>query len=107
VLRDGQRVRTLWPGQRIYPGSQSPFATVDIWYRAREDLYLILGGFDRGAAWATLKAQIHPMIGWIWLGGGVVVLGGAVALWVPGRRLPRAALAADPRAIAGASGPPP
>ena len=100
---EGERLlTTLWPGQRIYPASQSPFATVDIRYRPGGDLYVILGGFDREARWATLKAQIHPMIGWIWLGGLVVLLGGSVALWPGGRRLPATAAVPEDAAIAGA-----
>jgi cytochrome c biogenesis factor len=28
---------------------------------------------------------VHPLIGWIWAGGLVVILGGLVALWPTGR----------------------
>jgi cytochrome c-type biogenesis protein CcmF len=101
VLEGGRQVSALRPGQRIYPTSQQPFATVDIRHRPGSDLYVILGGFDRGATWATIKAQIHPMISWIWLGGLIVVLGGAVALLPAGRRLSAAVPASA--AIAGAS----
>jgi cytochrome c-type biogenesis protein CcmF len=101
VLEGERPVTTLRPGQRIYPASQSPFATVDIRYRPHRDLYLILGGFDRGGEWATVKAQIHPMIAWIWLGGVVVVLGGVLAVWPAPRRagapLPAAVPAATSR----------
>ena len=65
--------------------------------------YLILGAFDREGRWATIKAQIHPMIAWIWLGGAVVVLGGMVVLWPRLRPAPAAAPAAERVAIAGAS----
>jgi cytochrome c-type biogenesis protein CcmF len=85
-LFEGERLVTrLEPGQRVYPTSQSPFATVDIRFGPLRDLYVILGAFDREARWVTLKAQIHPMIAWIWLGGLIVVLGGLVAVG-PGRR---------------------
>jgi cytochrome c-type biogenesis protein CcmF len=103
VLDGGRRLATLQPGQRIYPSSQSPFATVDIRHRPGSDLYVILGGFDRGGQWATIKAQIHPMISWIWLGGVVVLLGGLVALWPERRRVPAVATVARGAAIAGAS----
>jgi cytochrome c-type biogenesis protein CcmF len=106
VFERGRHVGTLMPGQRIYPNAQSPFATVHIRHRPGHDLYLILGGFDRSGAWATLKAQIHPMIAWIWIGGLVVVLGGALALWPQGGRVPAAVTAPERAAIAGASGTP-
>jgi cytochrome c-type biogenesis protein CcmF len=88
VLEGDRPLTTLRPGQRIYPTSQSPFATVDVRYRPDRDLYLILGGFDREGEWATVKAQIHPLIAWIWLGGLVVLLGGGIALWPAPRRAP-------------------
>jgi cytochrome c-type biogenesis protein CcmF len=92
---DGPRLlTTLQPGQRVYPTAQSPFATVDIRFGLRHDLYVILGAFDREGRWVTLKAQIHPMIAWIWVGGGVVVLGGLVALWPDRRRGPAPVLSA-------------
>ncbi len=93
---------TLRPGQRIYPTSQSPFASVDIRFGPTKDLYVILGGFDREGRWATLRAQIHPMIAGIWLGGAVVLLGGLVALWPQGRRV--AARVTAPEAVVMAGG---
>ncbi|MBI3456168.1 MAG: heme lyase CcmF/NrfE family subunit [Candidatus Rokubacteria bacterium] len=103
VFEGTRFLTTLQPGQRVYPTSQSPFATVDIRFGLMKDLYVILGAFDREARWATLRAQIHPMIAWIWLGGGVVAAGGVVALWRERRRVPATATAADAAAIAGAS----
>jgi len=103
-LREGDRLLTLLhPAQRVYPTSQSPFATVDIRYGPMKDLYVILGEFDRQARWATLKAQIHPMIAWIWIGGVVVVGGGLLALWPQARRAPAVAPAPSAATISGAS----
>ena len=65
---------------------------------------MILAGFDREARWATIKVQIHPMIGWIWVGGVVVVLGGLVALWPQSRRADVTVGTREAAAIAGASG---
>jgi cytochrome c-type biogenesis protein CcmF len=87
VADRGRPAGMLRPGQRFYPGAASPFATVDLRYRPGHDLYLILGAFDRQGQWATLKAQVHPLVGWIWLGGGVVVAGGLMALSPAGRRV--------------------
>ena len=102
VFQGDRLLTTLHPAQRIYPPSQSPFATVDIRYGPMKDLYVILGEFDReGARWVTLKAQIHPMIAWIWLGGVVVVAGGVLAVWPRPRRAPALATAPERAAIAG------
>jgi cytochrome c-type biogenesis protein CcmF len=104
ILDRGRVVAAVQPGQRVYPTSQSPFATVDIRYGFGQDLYVILGEFDRGAGqWATLKAQIHPLIAWIWIGGVVVVVGGLVAIWPARRRVPAVVTAGEAAAISGAS----
>jgi cytochrome c-type biogenesis protein CcmF len=69
------------------------------------DFYVILGSFDREGQWAQIKAQIHPMVAWIWLGGAVVLLGGALALWPAGRRVTAPVPGAAPAPIAGGTGP--
>lgn len=76
----------LRPGQRFYPNQQTPFASVDARYHWKEDLYLILSAFERDGSSATIKAMINPMIAWIWIGGGVILLGVLVAV-LPERRL--------------------
>ena len=104
ILDRGRVIAAVQPGQRVYPTSQSPFATVDIRYGFGQDLYVILGEFDRGAGqWATLKAQIHPLIAWIWIGGVVVVAGGLVAIWPGRRRVPAVVTVGEAAAISGAS----
>ncbi len=102
----GRPVGTLQPGQRLYPGSNSPFASVAVRYGFFRDFYVILGSFDREGQWAQIKAQVHPMVAWIWLGGVVILLGGALALWPAGRRAPAVVPAAARTAIAGGAGPP-
>jgi cytochrome c-type biogenesis protein CcmF len=107
VSEAGRPVGTLRPGQRLYRGSNSPFASVAVRYGFLRDFYVILGSFDRQGEWAQIKAQVHPLVTWIWLGGLVVVLGGGLALWPAGRRVPAMASAAVPAAIAGGAGPGP
>jgi cytochrome c-type biogenesis protein CcmF len=106
VTDAGRPVGTLLPGQRLYPGSNSPFASVAVRYGFFRDFYVILGSFDREGQWAQVKAQVHPMVAWIWLGGVVILVGGALALWPVGRRAPAVAPAAARAAIAGGAGPP-
>jgi cytochrome c-type biogenesis protein CcmF len=104
ATQDGRSIGTLHPGQRLYANSNSPFASVAVRYGLVRDFYVILGAFDRDGQWAQVKAQVHPMVAWIWLGGVVVVLGGGLALWPPGRRLREVAPSAAQAAIAGGSG---
>jgi cytochrome c-type biogenesis protein CcmF len=86
ALKDGRPVTELTPGQRFYPNQQSPFASVDARYHWNEDLYVILSAFERDGSSATIKVLINPMISWIWIGGGVILLGVLVAV-LPERRL--------------------
>ena len=104
VSEHGRPVGTLRPGQRLYPGSNSPFASVAVRYGLFRDFYVILGSFDRDGQWAQIKAQVHPMVAWIWLGGAVVLLGGALALWPAGRRATVPVPGAAPAPIAGGAG---
>ena len=86
AFKDGQPLHTLTPGQRFYPNQPSPFASVDARYHWNEDLYVILSTFERDGSSATIKVMINPMISWIWIGGGVILLGVIVAV-LPERRL--------------------
>jgi cytochrome c-type biogenesis protein CcmF len=104
VSEAGRPVGALRPGQRLYPGSNSPFATVAVRYGFFRDFYVILGSFDREGQWAQIKAQVHPMVAWIWLGGAVILLGGVLALWPPGRRAAVSVPGAAPAPIAGGAG---
>src|SRR5262245_25855553 len=104
VSEQGRPAGTLRPGQRLYPGANSPFASVAVRYGIRRDLYVILGAFDRQGEWAQVKVQVHPMVAWIWLGGAVVVLGGVLALWPAARRVPAVAPAMGRAVIAGGAG---
>ena len=98
---NGRPAGTIHPGQRLYPGSTSPFASVAVRYGLLRDFYVILGAFDRQGTWVQIKAQVHPMVAWIWLGGLVVLLGGALALWPVARRAPAGVPAGARAAIAG------
>jgi cytochrome c-type biogenesis protein CcmF len=78
---DGESRRgTLVPGQNFYKAGQNPSTEVDIRYTLRDDLYLILTGFDPQEGRATLKAYLNPLVNWIWIGGGVLILGAWFAM---------------------------
>ena len=86
VSRNGATVAELKPGQRYYPNQQTPFASVDARYHLTADLSVVLSAFERDGSSATIKAMINPMISWIWIGGGIILLGVIVAV-LPERRL--------------------
>jgi cytochrome c-type biogenesis protein CcmF len=48
-------------------------------------VYVSLLGYEDTGSKVTVQAQLNPLVGWIWIGGGVLTVGGLVALW-PTRR---------------------
>ncbi len=61
-----------------------------------EDLYVILINWDSSQNTA-LEILVNPLVMLIWIGGGILVLGGLVAFWPDGRR-PRVAERVERRA---------
>lgn len=83
VYNGHRLVGRMEPALRFYPTQQAPIAEVDYWIGLREDLYLILGSFDREGGWVTAKALVNPLVTWLWIGGGIMALGTLLAL-LPG-----------------------
>jgi cytochrome c-type biogenesis protein CcmF len=66
-------------------GDVQPVTEVAIRSSWREDLYVILAGWDDSGATAAFEIFVNPAIMWIWIGGGFLSLGGVIALWGPRR----------------------
>ena len=83
---DGALIDTLTPRMNFYPHSDQPVPTPDVRSTLAGDLYINLQTFRDDGSTATLKLISEPLVGWIWLGGGVVVFGTLVGLLAPRRR---------------------
>jgi len=81
---EGKLIGKLSPEKYFHRSYQQPVTEVAIHATLREDLYVILVGWDKDGT-AAFKVLVNPLVNWIWIGGGVLVLGGLVAFW-PGRR---------------------
>jgi len=83
VLDNGTRVGTLSPEKDYYESPNPDLSqwTTEVAVRttAREDLYLILAGFDATAHTATIKAIVNPLIVWLWIGFATLVVGTLIA----------------------------
>jgi cytochrome c-type biogenesis protein CcmF len=85
VARGGEHVRFVDASKRFEgPGGES-VTEPGIWTRPQEDLYVILGGWTEDGKQATFKVFVHPLIMWIWVGGGVLVAGALIAFWPDAR----------------------
>jgi len=78
LLRDGTVVTALDPEQRWYPVAQMSTTEAAIHTTLARDVYVVIG--DRqGDAW-TVRVYVHPLVPLLWIGAGLLVLGGTVSL---------------------------
>ncbi len=90
VYRDGNYLATLQPRVDQYRDFDQTVAVPALRAGLREDLYLVLAGWEGDGATATLKVFVNPLASFLWVGGLVFLAGGVVALWPAARavRLP-------------------
>jgi cytochrome c-type biogenesis protein CcmF len=72
----------MYPGRSFFHGHESEPPRTDIALHRfpGEDLYLVLANYDAGQQSAQLAIHINPLVNWIWLGVGVMLIGTFVAL---------------------------
>ena len=75
------------PSKRFYfkkAQKGEPSTEVAIQQRLKEDLYLILAGWEQDET-ASITVIVNPLLMWVWIGTGVIILG---ILWcvLPRRR---------------------
>jgi cytochrome c-type biogenesis protein CcmF len=81
VFVGDRQIDTLKPEKRFYKKPKQPTTEVANRSTLREDLYLVLGSYDPQTKLATILAYVNPLVVWIWLGGLIVALGTAIAVW--------------------------
>jgi cytochrome c-type biogenesis protein CcmF len=79
-IGNGTAVRELSPSLSVFRTSTQAIATPAIVPGAVDDLYVTLIDLDQATGVATLRIGIHPFVSWLWPAGGLVALGGALAL---------------------------
>jgi cytochrome c-type biogenesis protein CcmF len=83
----GPQSGRLTPALRDYPNSTTPIATPTVRTALGEDLYVTLLAYDPDSRTVTLHLFVNPLVVWIWVGGAIVTLGAAFAIWPDPRRL--------------------
>jgi cytochrome c-type biogenesis protein CcmF len=95
TVSEGGRSEVLVPTKNFHRNfERQPATGVAIRTTLREDLYLVLAGWEPDGA-ASFLIFVNPLVVWIWTGGLVVLFGSFVALWPD--RVP--SLAAAPRSV--------
>ncbi len=79
VEKDGRPVATLMPEKRRFPAERQEKTEAAIRTTGFSDLYVVLGDPAADGKW-ILRAYNNPLAPWIWIGGMVMALGGAISL---------------------------
>ena len=94
---DGASLGILRPQIRVYRVQQSPMTEAAIDTNVLRDVFLALGESLGDGAW-SVRVQVKPLIGFLWLGSGLMALGGLIAITDRRYRVAREAQRAPARA---------
>jgi cytochrome c-type biogenesis protein CcmF len=83
--RGGGDAGSLTTERYLDVNQENPRTAVGVRSLVREDVYVILQEVDVETETATFIVHLHPGVLWLWLGSGLLLLGGLLAL-VPRRR---------------------
>jgi cytochrome c-type biogenesis protein CcmF len=81
VYRNGRLLDRLTPESNFHWNIQQRVSEVAIRYSLAEDLYVVLAGLEDEGQLAVFEVFINPLVNWIWLGGALMILGAAWAVW--------------------------
>jgi cytochrome c-type biogenesis protein CcmF len=79
LSQNGREIAQLRPEKRIYPVAQMPTTEAAIDYDLARDVYVVIGDEQAGGGWA-IRTYIKPLTNWIWIGSGLMALGGLLSL---------------------------
>jgi len=80
VSTDGKFVAGLNPSQAYYHNSDKQTSEVDIKRGLSGDIYVALTAVDKSSGLVNLRVLIKPLINWIWIGSGGLVVGATLVL---------------------------
>jgi len=90
VIRSGRLIASMYPSYDYWFSHMDHFAEVAVRTTPAEDLFVSLmwTSYNPEDKLATFRVLVNPLIIWIWIGGGFLLLGGAVAFSALGGKLP-------------------
>jgi cytochrome c-type biogenesis protein CcmF len=80
VYRGGRNEFQMTPERRVYLASEQPQTMVAIHSTLPWDLYVVYEGTNPDSGQPIIKAFLNPLVGWIWAGVAVMVIGTLIAL---------------------------
>ena len=90
VYKHGEFVVHLEPEKRFYPVQQTTMTEAGIDSGLSRDLFIALGEPLDNNAWAV-RVYYKPFVVWIWLGAGIMAIGGMLSMADPRYRLQKIA----------------
>ncbi|MGY1847795.1 heme lyase CcmF/NrfE family subunit [Blastococcus sp. SYSU DS1021] len=91
------------PELRTFPAHSITVASPAVRSTLAGDVYLTVTEVDPDGGWALVRIAVNPLVSWLWIAGGVMALGAAVAGW-PARRVRRGQQASEEPATSLSSG---
>ena len=79
LQQNGREIAQLRPEKRIYPVAQMPTTEAAIDYDLARDVYVVIGDPQDAGGWAV-RTYVKPLTNWIWIGSGLMALGGLLSL---------------------------
>ena len=87
AVEEGDRQLGVYqPALSFYPAAVQSIGTPSVRTGLIEDAYLLLASVDDDRTQATVRLIVSPLMLWLWVSGGVMVTGAAVAAWPDRRR---------------------
>lgn len=90
VYKNGEFVAHLEPEKRFYPVQSTNMTEAGIHSTLTRDLFVALGEPLEEGVW-SIRAYYKPFVVWIWLGAGIMALGGICSIADPRYRLQKIA----------------
>jgi cytochrome c-type biogenesis protein CcmF len=90
VYKDGRPVGRLFPRQDFYVAQNQPMTIPGVRSSLEGDFYVLLVNWEPIAQQgATFKIYENPLVNFVWMGGGVFILGTLLAAWPEREPAPR------------------
>jgi len=90
LSRDGKSAGVLTTEKRQHVDSRGaptfePSTEVGIKSSWKQDVYVVLAGVREDQS-AEIRVTFNPLVRWVWLGGGLMALGGLIVMWPQAER---------------------
>lgn len=88
--QSGRALGVLEPNVEFFVSGDQPTANLGLYSTPLADLYVVLDGSDYRTGQSLFEVHLNPLVGFIWWGGYLYIIGTFISLWPEGRRLRRA-----------------